>query len=369
MTRETAEQINPPLGVVLTRVSPQLSEKIKYSITLLRKAQPLMLAYDPQDGAWLAFSGGKDSQALYHIAKLAEVPFKAHFSPTSVDPPQLVRFIRSQYPSVEFGKLECSIFEKAVQRQILPTMRVRWCCADFKESAGAGKVTLIGIRRAESARRAKRNEVEVSSKKFSGSLDELDDYRDARNANKRTKKSNVTIVNAKGEHTLGCIHGKESLLISPILNWTADDVWEFLNVGIQAPHCELYDQGYTRIGCILCPMSSPKSKQRDIEHFPHVKEKWIQAIMAIRMGKAHLYDKLPSLPPIVAGYIWWNCPIGPTIGIQFERGKLASSWQSTSYPPSFYAKSEWPLQPAKPLSKHRYLAPRPGFRMAPLLAA
>lgn len=66
---------------------PSLVQKIDYSISVLKKAEKLALKYDPEDGFYLAFSGGKDSQCLYHVAQLAGVKFKAHFSPTSVDPP------------------------------------------------------------------------------------------------------------------------------------------------------------------------------------------------------------------------------------------------------------------------------------------
>ena len=36
---------------------------------------------------------------------------------------------------------------------------MRWCCAEFKELSGVGKVTLIGIRKAESVRRSKHNRI------------------------------------------------------------------------------------------------------------------------------------------------------------------------------------------------------------------
>ena len=89
-------------------------------------------------------------------------------------------------------------------------------------------------------------------------------------------------MNATGERTLGCIRGKESLLISPIINWTDDDVWTFLNT-LGITHCELYDQGWHRIGCIGCPMSSAKQKILENERWPHVKRNWIKAIKAIRV--------------------------------------------------------------------------------------
>lgn len=206
---------------------------------------------------------------------------------TSVDPPEVIRFVKRNYPEVELIKPRDSIYNIAIKRKILPTMRVRWCCAEYKENAGAGKVTLIGIRHAESTRRAKRNEVEISSRKFSGTIDELDEYRHEQQvklAKKKSQKDGINIMNADQEQTLGCIHGKESLLISPIICWTEQDVWEFLNDVVQVPHCELYDEGWHRLGCIGCPMSQPKQKRLEEKRWPHVKRNWIAAIKAIRQG-------------------------------------------------------------------------------------
>lgn len=257
--------------------SKELQKKIQYSIELLKKAEHLAKAYDNENGYYLAFSGGKDSQALYHIAKLAGVQFKAHMNLTSIDPPEVIRFIKKQYPDVVLHAPKESIYRVALRKGILPTMRVRWCCEEFKEMAGAGKVTLIGIRHEESSRRAKRNEVEVSGKAFSGTLDELDKFRE----NRKKNKSSINITNANGERTLGCIRGKETLLISPIIAWTEKDIWEFLNkLGIE--HCELYDKGHKRIGCICCPMNSSKKRIEELKLYPHVKRNWIKTIVDIR---------------------------------------------------------------------------------------
>lgn len=273
---------------VLAKFNTSFQKKILHSIELLRKAERLAKSYDKENGYYLAFSGGKDSQCLYHMAKLAGVQFQAHMNLTSVDPPEVIRFVRKQYPDVLLAKPHDSIFNVAIRRKILPTMRVRWCCEEYKEMAGAGKVTLIGIRKAESVRRAKRNEVEINNHSFSGTLDELEDYRKQKTAKAKQRKAQkngggVTIVNADGERVLGCIRGKESLLISPIIEWTDKEVWLFLNT-LGIAHCELYDQGYHRIGCILCPMSSPKQKAKEMMRWPHVKRNWIKAIKAIRAG-------------------------------------------------------------------------------------
>lgn len=279
--------IDITLDQALARASASLRKKMQHSVELLRKAERIALNYDKENGYYLAFSGGKDSQALYHIAQLAGVRFQGHMNLTSIDPPEVIRFVKKNYPEVELLKPGKSIFQLAVEKQILPTMRVRFCCAEYKETAGAGKVTLIGIRHAESSRRAKRNEVEINNHKFSGDLDALDEYRQelkAKRAKRKTKQQGVNITNADEEQTLGCISGKESLLISPIIHWTEEDVWEFLNDVVQVPHCSLYDEGWHRIGCIGCPMSSVKQKRIENERYPHIKRNWIKAIKAIRNG-------------------------------------------------------------------------------------
>ena len=279
--------INITLSEALERASEGLRKKMLHSVELLQKAEKIALNYDAENGYYLAFSGGKDSQALFHMAQLAGVKFCGHMNLTSVDPPEVIRFVKKNYPEVELIKPGKSIFQHAIEKQILPTMRVRWCCAEYKETAGAGKVTLIGIRKAESSRRAKRNEVEINNRKFSGDLDGLDEYRQeqrAKRARRKSKEQGVNITNADEEQTLGCIHGKESLLISPIIYWTEKDVWEFLNDVVRVPHCSLYDEGWHRIGCIGCPMSSYKQKMIENKRYPHVKRGWIKAIKAIRNG-------------------------------------------------------------------------------------
>ena len=283
-------EINITLAEALDRASAQLRKKMLHSVELLQKAEKIALNYDAEQGYFLAFSGGKDSQALYHIAQLAGVRFQGHMNLTSVDPPEVIRFVKTNYPEVELRKPGKSIFQHAIEKQILPTMRVRWCCAEYKETAGAGKVTLIGIRKAESSRRAKRNEVEINNRKFSGDLDGLEEYQQEQKAKRmkcKSKANGMNITNADEEQTLGCIHGKESLLISPIIYWTEQDVWEFLNDVVKVPHCSLYDDGWHRIGCIGCPMSSHKQKMIENERYPHVKRGWINAIKAIRNGWGH----------------------------------------------------------------------------------
>ena len=110
---------------VIQKLSEPLRKKLEHSVGLLRKAERLALAYDEENGYYLAFSGGKDSQCLYHVAKLAGVKFKAHMNLTSIDPPEVIRFVKREYPDVELVKPKKSIFQFAVEKQILPTISDR----------------------------------------------------------------------------------------------------------------------------------------------------------------------------------------------------------------------------------------------------
>ena len=259
-----------------------LRKKIEYSIDLLRKSEKMALRLDPENGFYLAFSGGKDSQALYHIAVMGGVKFKAHMNLTSVDPPEVIRFVKQQYPDVELIKPKMSIYDMALKKHILPTRTLRWCCAEFKEMSGAGKVTLIGIRKAESARRNKREEIstQIKGKRTEETFDQWSEHE---------------------EKMVTCVGGKDKILVSPIIHWTEQDVWEFLNYVVKVPHCELYDEGYTRIGCICCPMSQKRQKLREIRQYPHVKRRWIQTIQKL-IDEGYINHNFQD-PEF--GFYWW----------------------------------------------------------------
>lgn len=255
----TAQDITLTIDEALSRASLPLRRKIQYSIDLVRSAEPMALRLDPDNGFFNTFSGGKDSQALFYIVKLAGVKHRTYMSLTSIDPPEVIRFVRREYPDVELLKPTMSIFSMSKRKHFLPTRRLRWCCAEFKECVGTGKVTLIGVRHEESARRARRGEISTSikGKRSEQSFDQFSEH---------------------SEQMVTCVGGKDKILVSPIIHWTERGVWEFLNNVIRAPHCELYDQGQQRIGCLCCPMSNLRQKLKDIQRYPHVRRNWLKTI-------------------------------------------------------------------------------------------
>lgn len=274
-------KINLTYEQALQKASQRLRKQMEHSRDVILKALPLALKYDPDKGFFVGFSGGKDSQALYHMMQLCDVPMHAYFSPTSIDPAENIRFIRKNYPEVEFTKIDKSIFDVFREMKVLPSMKIRWCCAYFKEKGGEGKVVCTGVRKAESVRRSKRNEIEVSGRKFSGHMDEFEQWQEKR-IRKKMKNLNQDQFSDAKQTEVRCINGKDKILLNPIIEWREEDVWEFLNKVVKVPHCELYDEGYTRIGCVGCPMATTKNQIKQFLRWPHVKEKWIRAIMDVR---------------------------------------------------------------------------------------
>ena len=107
------------------------------------------------DGYYLAYSGGKDSDVILHLAKRAGVKFTAHHNLTTVDSPECVYHVRS-HPEVEIHKPEMTMWELIKKKGLPPRRNIRYCCEVLKEGGGAGHIILTGVRWGESNRRSKR---------------------------------------------------------------------------------------------------------------------------------------------------------------------------------------------------------------------
>ena len=248
-------------------INTVLKQKIDHSINLLQRAERLALKLS-NDGFRLAFSGGKDSQVLYEIAKMAGVKFKAHMQVTTIDYPELMAFVRNNYPEVELHRPEQNFYKLLEKKGVFPRMGRRWCCAELKEHVGVGEVTLVGVRAAESFRRSKRAEVERAN---------------TTNKNRRKQydeEEREFMFGADDETIHQCVKGKDRILISPIFNWTDADVWNFIR-GNNIEYCRLYDEGFHRIGCLFCPMASPKTKQKQRLRYPGFERAFKRAIQRL----------------------------------------------------------------------------------------
>ena len=50
--------------------------------------------FEPEEGYYLAFSGGKDSIVCKELLTMAGVKFESYYNHTTVDPPELIYYIR-----------------------------------------------------------------------------------------------------------------------------------------------------------------------------------------------------------------------------------------------------------------------------------
>lgn len=265
------------------------------SIDKVQTAIDRLRAFEPKDRPyWLAFSGGKDSCVILELAKMSGVKFEAHYNVTSVDPPELVRFVKREHPEVSFniphdkdGK-PISMWTLLKKNTMPPTRVARYCCKELKESCGKGTITITGVRWAESNnRRVNQGAITIADKKA-----ELIPEVQAANFT-QTNRGGVVLNDDNDEARRAvevCFRTKKTL-VNPIIDWSDDDVWEFIHKN-NVPYCELYDKGKKRLGCIGCPMNTATGKQ-ELDEYPKYKEQYLRCFdkMMQNLKDRGLYEK------------------------------------------------------------------------------
>ena len=226
-------------------------DKVADAINLLRE-------HEPPEGYYLCFSGGKDSVVIYDLAIKAGVKFDAHHNITTVEPPELMKFIRDNYPAVISEHPPLSMRDLIIKKHMPPLRQMRYCCAELKERGGQGRVKITGIRSEESPRRAKRKQIEISN------------------------------------------DGK-SKFVHVIKDWSTHDIWQYISEN-HLPYCRLYDEGFKRIGCVLCPFQNYESTLRDMKRFPAIVEYYRRAC---RKSFAVHRDKFKDFKSGDEMFNWW----------------------------------------------------------------
>lgn len=235
-------------------------------------------AFEPEEGYFLAFSGGKDSVVIKALADMAGVKYDAHYSITTVDPPELVKFIKT-FPDVSSDSSydndgnRITMWNLIPQKLMPPTRLVRYCCDKLKESSGTGRVTVTGARWDESQKRKNNQGLITIPKKTKETLTKLEEF----GAEFSENMSGGVVLNddndASRRSVEYCYRTRKTIL-NPIVDWTTEEVWEFIHE-YKIPYCSLYDKGYERLGCIGCPMSS--NAREELDKYPIYKKNYINA--------------------------------------------------------------------------------------------
>lgn len=272
-------------------MNDRLKRLTEDAIKFIQNAEKLALRMD-ENGFHVAFSGGKDSQVLLALMEMAGVKHHAEMQITSVDPPNLMRFVRKYYPQVKLNLPKRNMRRLILDKGMLPTRQARFCCRELKEQAGAGCCTCIGIRKAESSSRAKRHPVEVIGQRIGydivdGELHEQNNW-------------GGQLFDNEQQTNVYCVGGKDKVVISPIFEWTDNDVWSFIHKH-KLPYCDLYDKGFHRIGCLFCPMSSSKEKARQMQLFPKFAERVYIRVIRELMEKGK-YNQFRTPEQV---FQWW----------------------------------------------------------------
>lgn len=252
-----------------------------YGQELLDVTLERIKAFEPKDGYFLAFSGGKDSVVIKALADMAGVKYDAHYQLTSVDPPELVQFVQSHedviidrnrypdnYKNPKLRGKQITMWNLIPEKGMPPTRIARYCCEALKESAGHDRFVMTGVRKAESFSRSKRGGVELAEKKSH-------------------RMSNFDPDNPTPEMFYHCQTWARRVL-NPIIDWTTDEVWEFIHE-FDVPYCKLYDEGFKRLGCIGCPMAG-KHREQEFERYPEFKQAYIRAFDRMIKKQRENYD-------------------------------------------------------------------------------
>lgn len=256
-------------------------ELIAEAIRMIQTAEKLALKLNPEKGLFVAFSGGKDSQCVLELVKMAGVKYRAYYSVTGIDAPANVKFIMHNYPEVIFVHHHDN-YIRLVEKYGMPSIVYRFCCARLKENIGAGNVLIDGVRAEESRKRAEYTEVMMRSRR-------------KENVEKGRNRNISEIM--ENEHR--CIKGKDRLDVHPILRWSEKDVWEFIEKrGLPKNPCYKI---VGRVGCMYCPYASKKQIEMYEKMYPRYKTRILRALEVFWSKK-----QIEGLDNIQQYFDWWK---------------------------------------------------------------
>ena len=209
-------------------MTAELQKKVERAIRLIQSAG--------RDGEEIevAYSGGKDSDVILELTRMAGINHKALYRNTTIDPPGTIRHVKEMGVEIVPPK---NTFLQVLEKKGIPSRYMRFCCAELKEYKILDRV-IMGIRREESHKRAENYKEPTECRLYKHSGEEVD-------------------------------------AIYPILDWSLKDVAEFLaDRHIRCAPVYYDEQGVfhaeRRLGCMCCPLASRKQRIEEFKKHPNM---------------------------------------------------------------------------------------------------
>ena len=218
----------------------------------------------------LCYSGGKDSQVLLSVAIASGIDFTVNHNLTTVDAPETIRTIRDTFAYLEDRQIEATIlhppknmWQLIVDHRTPPTRLMRYCCKELKERTTRDCFIATGVRKGESVRRKSR-----------GTLDVIADKKEDRESfGDETFLSND---NTDNRRMMERCNPKGAMCVNPLIDWTDNEVCDYYFSECQF-HNTLYLEGFSRVGCIGCPMGGGRQMLKEFARWPMYKRAYIRA--------------------------------------------------------------------------------------------
>lgn len=228
-------------------------------INKVAEAIDLVQQYEPPEGYYVAFSGGKDSVVTLDIVKRAGVKFDAHYHVITIEPPEVLEFVLENFPEIKVHYPPKDMFELIVENGIPPLRQMRYCQRILKAGQGNDRLKITGTRAAESARRRRYPQVEV--------------------------------VDGRGA-------------IHPIFKFSTADVWSYIKK-YNLKYCKLYDEGFHRIGCLFCPFEKKSQVEVDLQRYPEMAQKFIDACQKAIDVRRAIGKEIRNFKTGADMFYWW----------------------------------------------------------------
>lgn len=236
------------------------------AIKMIQYYEPLALQNDPR-GYCVCTSEGKDSRVLGHLFRRAKVKHFYLHSITGIDPPELIYFQRKNFAEYkELGYLAYdvmyrkSMWQLMIAKTIPPLRTIRYCCAELKErrvEEQGNALMSFGVRRYESVKRKQnRRELEIVAN------------------GRRGRNLVLPFDNSENRRTFEICYADCEKRLNPIAEWDNQNIWDYINYW-KLEQCCLYQEGFSRLGCIGCPMATEAHKRMEFRRWPKFKQQYL----------------------------------------------------------------------------------------------